>query len=264
MLPGLPAGTRAVKWGAGAGFVAGDTDRVFLVKGSGTFDLLVYWVGPGEWHARHPVPAGARGRRPGVGTDLAESGGRLFCLKGKSNELCEYHPEGDSWSACAALPGRRPRRGAALAGDGSRWVYALKGGGCCQFWRYDVHADSWTRLEDVPKGERCRRIRRGSDLCWHEGKVYVLKGCCRQFWCYDPSAAKGNESGCAPRRPAREPDVRSGAANAGEFVVFDIMGRRVPATRGRSGIRLAGTVRSGVYFVVFPGGRRATKIVVVP
>ena len=102
----------------------------------------------------------------------------------------------------------------------------------------------------------------GSGLCWFDGRVYAVKGGCRESWCYDPSVAQRDEVGRAPCLPRGAMGPCSGAGNPGELLVFDILGRRVPAAPGSSGIRLDGAVRPGVYFVVLPGARRAVKLVV--
>ncbi|MFO7637969.1 MAG: hypothetical protein R6X14_01490 [bacterium] len=193
-LESLPQGLRPVRYGTGMACVAGDTDKVYLATGGGRLGFLVYLVGPGRWHARRPVPPGPQGRGCRHGTDLVAARGRLFLLKGGSSEFYEYLPARDSWSARAGLPPaapgrhRRTRAGAALAADGDTGVYALSGRGN-EFWRYDLDADAWTRLEDVSLGDDRRRVGRGAALATHAGEVYLLKGGgCNEFWRYDPKA----------------------------------------------------------------------------
>ncbi len=277
-LSGLPAGTRPVKYGAGLAFVAGDTSRVFTVKGSRTFDFLVYWVEPGQWHARRPVPAGQSGKKPGRGTCLASLNGRVFCLKGGTNEFYEYFAGRDSWTPRAELPKfsstgrkRRCKKGAALTGDPGQSVHAFKGGACNEFWMYDAAADTWVQAEDVPKGNRSRKVKRGAALAWFDGRVYALKGGgCREFWRFDPQAVlvpRPFRKGVETERSVSLPGVSAvqvftvpgsgcvtvtGLSGMGNRVqVFDVSGRRVPFTIARPGrgIVLSGFERAGVYFL---------------
>ncbi|MCX6842830.1 MAG: hypothetical protein NTX53_11160 [candidate division WOR-3 bacterium] len=197
-LASLPEHTRGVRYGSGLVFVpVEDTDKVFMVKGSNTRDFLVYWVRQNEWHARRPLPPGLDTTNARHGTCLALLGGRVFCLKGRTTEFYEYFTDGDSWVERAALPrlGRgmqwkKPAKGAALASDGSRFLYAFKGGRSNEFWRYDTRGDSWSQLDDIPRGSRRRKVGHGGALAWLGGRAYALKGGgSNEFWCFDPLAA---------------------------------------------------------------------------
>jgi hypothetical protein len=282
-LVALPEGLRPIRYGTGMAYLSGDTDRVFLATGSGRLGFLVYWVGPRQWHARRPVPEGPGGRRCRHGTDLVEHGGRLFLLKGSSDEFYEYFPGRDSWSARAGLPrtgaagrSRRSGKGAALASDGGNGIYALKGRGN-EFWRYDVAGDAWTQLEDVPPGDNRRKAGRGAALAGHEGRVYLLRGGgSRELWCYDPGARAGRapeRSGVASGpvlvapRPAEVTVVRGVLRLAGEGTVddrfpvtlLDAAGRRVMELR--PGDNDVSCLAPGVYFVRAAADRRTVRVI---
>lgn len=196
--PELPGRSPPIRFGAGLAFIPDrDTPRVYCVRGGGTCQFLVYWVRQREWHARRPLPAGPRGAGARRGTALVAIGSRVFCIKGQMNEFYEYQPASDNWQARASLPlngsagGRkRCRDGAALATDGSRFIYALKGGGAMEFWRYDVIRDEWRQMEDIPYGNAWTRVRTGAALAGANGMCYALKGGGqREFWRFDPNAA---------------------------------------------------------------------------
>jgi hypothetical protein len=280
-LASLPEHTRGARYGSGLAFVpVEDTDKVFMVKGSDTRDFLVYWVRQNEWHARRQLPPGLYSTTARRGTCLALLGGRIFCLKGRTTEFYEYFPDGDSWVERAALPrlgrGRqwkKPAKGAALASDGSRFLYAFKGGQCNEFWRYDSWGDSWSQLDDVPKGNHRRKVGHGGALAWLGGRAYALKGGgSNEFWCFDPlailAAVPQPERGAAAEtdvlalpairptpallrrgRPAEYPVPEGSTA----VVVFDAAGRvvaRRAAAHPQVELRFS---RPGVYFVLMTG-----------
>jgi hypothetical protein len=261
--PELPVGTSTVKYGAGLAFVpSADTDKVYCVKGSGGLEFLVYWCGPSEWHSRRPLPAAPGGRKARRGTALGALGARLFCTKGGTSEFYEYVPSRDTWLTCASLPVsgrsgrfRKCRDGAALVGDGTRSVYALKGGGCSEFWRYDAAGDSWSQLDDVPMGNGGSRVKAGAALAWVSGRVFALKGGrTRELWCFDPLAA---------RIPAPVPaaelcggDAMSGLGSSEATIqTAPAHGQRAAGTEVLDACgRKMKPGAPGVYFIVGPGG----------
>lgn len=83
-------------------------------------------------------------------------------------------------------PHNKPvRAGGSLVATGSR-LFAFKGGGSNEFWEYEPSSRSWMARASLPDGERGRKIRNGSALCWDGGsRIYALKGNnTREFWCY--------------------------------------------------------------------------------
>ncbi|MEO0049954.1 MAG: hypothetical protein ABIK42_02290 [candidate division WOR-3 bacterium] len=258
-LAGLPEYTRGVRFGSGLVFWG---DKVFCLKGSGTNDLLVYWVRENEWHARRPVPRGVFDKPVKRGSGLVNIGERLFCLKGGTNEFYEYLPNKDTWRICAPLPfGRgikRCREGAALAGDGSQYIYAFKGGRTNEFWRYDVLSDSWEQLEDIPLGLSWRRVGPGGALAFCNGKVFALKGGgSRQFWCYEDERWQTGEGGFGLRSSVLSPShprssvqpSTSTLALTSTYSIFDVSGR----------IRRQSRLEPGVYFIIGEKGARGAK-----
>jgi hypothetical protein len=292
-LSDIPEHTTPVRHSSGLVFLsASGSDKVFLAKGGNCREFLTYWVGPDEWHSRRSLPAGSDSTRASYGTCMAAFGERVFCLKGGTCEFYEYFPNGDSWRERARLPRlgrgnhrRKSRRGAALASDGSGSLYAFKGGSSNEFWRYDVSADSWTQLDDIPAGTWRRKVGRGGALVWYEGRAYALKGSgsC-QFWSFDPSAvlpttlqpARDAIAGAAvvslpvDQRTPRllrcgRPAVFQVAEGTKTILVIDAAGRvisRSAAARPFTDLCLS---RPGVYFVVMAAdsGSSATKSMVV-
>lgn len=279
----LPNGLPPARFGSGLAYVhQRDTAKVFCVKGGGTLDFLVYWVPYDQWHARRSIPLGPGGKKARRGTAIVDVGGRVFVLKGGTNEFYEYRPRTDDWIARAEVPVtgrsghfRRCRDGAALTSDGSRFVYALKGGCCNEFWRYDVLKDSWRQLEDVPAGNEIEWIRAGAALAYLNGKVYCLKGRgTRTFWCYNCTipgvpvvperagvAAGERESGMSFWLSSVSRVLRVGTCVSlgSGVVVQDVSGRVLVMGSGR--LRFE---RPGVFFFKMDRTNRAAyKLVVV-
>jgi len=278
----LPEHTPKPKYGAGLTYQSDRKgDKVYMVKGSGTLDFLVYEVATRQWHARRFLPAGPQDRKARHGTGFVASGSRMFCLKGGTCEFYEYIDAGDSWLVRRPLPtsgsgGRltRCRRGAALAADASGAIYAFKGGRTSEFWRYGVGRDTWIQLDDIPSGNSRKRVHDGGALCCLGSQVYALKGGgSSEFWRYDATGLAGlGPSACGYARagspaaqevPPARPDAASRSRAASDSrtsappvtsVVFDALGRRV---------RDVGRLEPGVYFCRTEQDRRTGKVVVL-
>ncbi len=291
-LASLPENTKGARYGSGVVFVpVKDTGKVFMVKGSSTRDFLVYWVRQNEWHARRPLPPGLDSAPARHGTCLALLGGRIFCLKGGKNEFYEYFPVGDSWFKRADLPrlGRgwqwkKTAKGAALASDGSRFLYAFKGGRCNEFWRYDSRGDSWSQLDDVPTGNYRRKVGDGGALAWFGSQVYGLKGGgSSELWRFDPLAVpavvpepgRGAAAYFVPLPVARHAPALLRCGRVAGYpvpngttavVIIDAAGRVVAQRAAVPPLVELRFSRAGVYFVLTTGdcGSVAAKTVVVP
>lgn len=277
-LSALPEGTRMLKYGAGLAFLSGDTGRVLFVKGSGTCDVLVYWTKQNQWHARRRLPRGPQDRPARRGTCLVVSAGRVFCLKGGTNEFYEYFPKGDSWVRRADLPAvgssglvRKVRDGASLCADQSGCVYAFKGRSN-EFWRYSVSTDVWVQLDDFSFPEPVRKAGPGAALAFFSGRVYALRGgSSRELWRYEPetagkdtTTATEGESGLAAHAGA-SPNAKWLGTDLfllpGSAVVYDICGRQVQRTVLRNKSRFS--FLPGVYFVRVAQDRHCHKVLLL-
>jgi Tol biopolymer transport system component len=185
----IPAGNNPVREGAGAVAVSfGGENYIFLLKGSNTQEFYRYNANANVWTTMMSAPEGESGKRFRNGSCLAHAPdkgvpgfGTVYALKGNYNELFAYNIATNAWTTKSPLPltgssGRRKKAkaGASLAYlDGS--VYALKGGGTPEFWRYECDSDKWTQMEDMPPGI-IRTVLGGGALVRAQDRLFAMKG----------------------------------------------------------------------------------------
>lgn len=79
------------------------------------------------------------------GALVAGAAGYLYAFRGGSTTFYRYNVSSNNWSTMTAAPGATGV-GAALAYDGSTFIYALRGGGQTSFYRYSVSGNSWSTM----------------------------------------------------------------------------------------------------------------------
>jgi hypothetical protein len=105
------------------------------------------------WVRRADIPAQWRKRKvKNAGMCYAPTTGRLYAIKGSNSaDFWTYDTASNSWDTLRPIPlapsGSKPRDGAHLTFDprhGSQGsVWAIKGGGRPDFYRYDIATDTW-------------------------------------------------------------------------------------------------------------------------
>jgi hypothetical protein len=98
-------------------------------------------------------------------------------------------------------PGRRNKRvkeGGCLAYNeegGAGYVYALKGNGTYEFYRYSPLINAWTARESIPAigcGGRKKSVKKGACLTPADGNLFATKGNNTvEFWQYSPQTTAG-------------------------------------------------------------------------
>jgi len=111
-------------------------------------------------------------------------------------------PTPSGWTQVASMPaggkGKNVKDGGALAyspeGD-SDFVYALKGNGRYEFYKYNTLDNAWTAKESVPaigRAGKKKAVKKGSNLAKADGKLYAAKGNgTLEYWQYNPNAPTG-------------------------------------------------------------------------
>ncbi len=162
------------------------------------------------WVRRADIPAQYRKRKvKNAGLCYAPTTGRLYALKGSNSaDFWTYSIASDSWDTLASVPlapsGSKPRDGAHLTFDPSHGnlgsIWALKGGGRPDFYRYDIATDTWYTQKSAvvtyqhlpPPGFRDYRApKKGAAIEYvpeqgAQGSVFVIPGSGTNYiWYYD-------------------------------------------------------------------------------
>jgi M6 family metalloprotease-like protein len=150
-------------------------------------------VGSPGWIPMQPVPDMASGRQVKDGGWLAYDAGSglIYAAKGnKQADFYSYDPTVDNWTLLTAWPpgteNKLPQKGSAGVTDGNGRVYATKGNNTQGFWLYDAATSTWTQKRNVPLGPTNKKVKGGTDIAYHGGAVYLLKGYKNEFWKYLP------------------------------------------------------------------------------
>ncbi len=293
----VPAGAsgKALKGGTDMVYVVEEgVGYVYLLKGYKQ-DFFRYNTVSGAWESLPAAPAGAKPKWDKGSWLVYDGENTLYAHKAKYSEMWTFDLTTHQWGT-ASLPGiptsssktgknKKSKDGS----DGAYvqgFIYALKGGNTCEWWRYSVAGGSWIELDPMPEigstGKK-KRVKAGGALTnYGTGfAFFALKGGkTREFWRYVDStpvfASRPERSGVMAEKVnavrfgfsvAPNPVVRGyGVLNysvpqAGEvrLVVFDVTGRAVKEL----GFVASGTgtrnldlrdLAAGVYLVKFTSG----------
>ncbi|MDM8000648.1 MAG: hypothetical protein QUS33_11840 [Dehalococcoidia bacterium] len=105
----------------------------------------------------------------------------IYALQGGTPSFWVYGIPGNTWTPQTSTP-NAVGAGGALAYDGSRYIYALRGNNSRAFWRYDIATGMWAARANTPAN-----VGAGGSLAY-DGTTYVyaLRGNgTNGFWRYD-------------------------------------------------------------------------------
>jgi len=202
----VPVGAKKVKEGTSAVHVSihysgpdADSNFVYLLKGSSTFEFYRYNTETDLWSAPLAnAPGGASGKPYKNGSSIAYDGGdTIWCLKGSYNEFAAYSISGNNWVTKELLPFVAPpgtKKAKVKDGSGTaavgRTVYALKGGNTNELWYFFADANHWAHGTDLTVG--LKKVKGGGALTYSDGDeaLYAFRGNgTREFWHYGPVAS---------------------------------------------------------------------------
>jgi len=227
-LPDVLPGEFGMKVKSGSDLVyaqVGDTGFLYLLKGKSR-DFMRFRVQgeSGAWELCGLLPSTYNVDK---GDWLVFDGDHtIYAHNAKHRQLWVYNTSTGLWS-------NLPRLGIPLGlrnkkpGDGScgAWydgsIYALKGKGRQEFWRYDPVGDSWHELDDMPLPGIKRRVKDGADITTMPGYgLFATKGYnTNTFWLYRPSSP-GPMMANAPGRDGAVA-AAGGPALGGELPLMD-------------------------------------------
>jgi len=187
-VPLVPS-NKKVKGGSDMVYVVeNDTGYVYLLKGYQN-DFLRYNILSDRWEVMPLAPIGAKPKWD-KGSWLAFTGGpTIYAHKSKFNELWPFDLVTHSWGAqLTGMPvlspltakNKKAKDGSSAAPYGS-YIYALKGGGTCELWRYHTTTDVWNEEDTMPSiGSTLKRkpVKSGGDIVSYGDwwAFFALKG----------------------------------------------------------------------------------------
>ena len=126
--------------------------RVDVLAGGSSTTVHTIDLGAGTWTTLDPAPAqvGAGGGLSFLfmGCDYALAGGGSAAFFSTGFSCTGTNSLADAPAAVQAGGGVATAIG--LAGVNQDWVFALRGGGTSDFWRYSITADAWTPRAPAP------------------------------------------------------------------------------------------------------------------
>jgi hypothetical protein len=179
------------------GALAWAGSRVYAFKGSNTPEFWAYDPMTNAW-SEGPVVPGDKRVKGGAGLVTVPSRNALFAFKGNNtSEFLCYDIAGATWSTRQPI-GNAPPPGKARAvkdggsltlaiENGDSLIFAFKGGGTREFWRYSISGDSWHYVDSVPYGPTKKtKVKDGAALTWNgTDRIYAVKGGkTAEFWAY--------------------------------------------------------------------------------
>ena len=195
---------------------------------------------PGQWTEMAPMPNTPTdkpvkyGGWLAKGPDATDDGDVIYAAKGhKTTDFYKFCPtEGElgTWHVLTDIPAdeeykpgsvktKPGKKGCKGVSDGAEAVYMTRGANMSGFWRYDIDADTWGRMKDVPEGASGKRVKYGNDMVYvfteDTGWIYLLKGYKTEFFRYNTVSGDWDTT---------LPEVPWGTApkyKAGSFLVYD-------------------------------------------
>ncbi len=232
----------------------GDVSYVYLLKGYKN-EFCRYSTVTDSWEMLTEAPNGANPKWD-KGSWLAYDGMQtIYAHKAKRHELWRYDMASGTWSdvQLKSMPyvnraGKNKKSkdgGSGALADG--YIYALKGGNTCEFWRYSLAGDSWAELETIPQfgsTGRKKRVKGGGSLiaCSREQFLALKGNKCNEFWQYVPTheAPASGSIAQTGAQSATSRDARGGRLTLPSHVRA---GRVVISLTGPAHFCLSGAVR---------------------
>lgn len=223
--------------------VLNDTGYVYLLKGYKQ-DFMRYNTISGRWQQLPNAPDGVKPKWDRGSWLVYDGVNTLYAHKAKYHELWTFDLTTGQWDTIplqgmpfiSGITGRSKKSkdgGSAAYYNG--FIYALKGGNTCQFWRYDIANNSWIELDPMPEfgsSGRVKRVRGGGNITCANGMFYAFKGGkTAEFWRYLPSSEEGQSkfliasSGTSP----------SGKVDGGESPIAEGVDAYCPRFRADGG-----------------------------
>ena len=192
-----------------------------LVGASSSYEFYRYDIEQDTWLTLCSAPEGRNHRRYKSGSCIVYGGNnKIYTLKGSAryNEFYCYDINLNSWQATDSLPYYHPsirkkskvRAGGAMCYDGENLIYAIKGGGKNEFWKWNTATNQWSTKDTIPRLYKRSVPKNGASLCYADSKVWLLKGNrTRELWMYFPITKDKTEKDIPQRHGDTEKNPRN-------------------------------------------------------
>ncbi len=193
-------GGKRIKGGSDLAYVQhGDSECIYVLKGVSNEFYRYHVTGEssGTWQPLTSAP----GDKWQAGSWLCVSGqDRIYAQQSRTHAFQYYNTTTGSWQSVSnTMPfvsrytgkSKKSKDGGSAAGH-SGSIYALKGGGTQEFYKFTVSTGTWTELETIPlfgsTGKKVK-VKAGGDIVNCADWFYALKGAkTNEFWSYrEPS-----------------------------------------------------------------------------
>ena len=150
--------------GKGGALTNDGAGKVYALRGDNTQAFWEYDVATNAWSAR-----------ANVGTNVKEGGALVYSERirvrphRQRQGFRRSNPVGNSWSARANTP-ENIKWGGALTTDGT-YIYALRGDGKPDMYRYDPGTNTWTTMAPLPEN-----VKAGGAITRIGDYLYALRG----------------------------------------------------------------------------------------
>jgi len=195
-VPAAPA-SQPIKDGAAIAYL---NNRVYVLRGYKTNDLLAYDIEQDSWLVCPSIPAGSGNKPVYKGGALCADGFRyLYATKGYSTySFLRYDAWQDTWVSRKDIPpgstGKPIKGGTYLTyvrQPQGEFVYLLKGYKN-EFWRYNVLTDSWEALPEAPLGPSGKSYYKSGSFIVFDGvsTIYAVKAKYGEVFAFDVNAGQ--------------------------------------------------------------------------
>jgi len=220
------SGRRKVKKGAELSY--GGNSTVYLAKGNRTAEFWAY--NPlTSWVPKSNLPMVLKG---GTAMAYAPNLGRIYVLPGSNTrQIWAYDVNGTWLTGLPDMPNgpknKACKDGTALAYDGFRYVYALKGK-TNEFYAFDAWGNTWITKDLLPNSTQTGKKKTSGDggaFAFANGIVYAFKGNnTNEFWGWNPATDTWTELDSMATGPKRKKVKAGGSLVAVRGKIYALRG----------------------------------------
>ncbi len=168
----------------------GPDGKLYALKGNNTLGFWSYDVNQDSWKQLADIPLGT-GKKVKGGSDLVYYDGKVYCLKGYTNDFLVYNPATDSWTPLPSVPAPNTKfdKGSWLCLDEATGKIYCHQAKYHAFYAYDIAGGTWgAALKGMPTinslGKK-KKSKDGGSGTFRNDVIFAFKGGnTLEFWKY--------------------------------------------------------------------------------